>query len=97
MQIQGESEFTRTPVLEKCAFFSCVQCAYCGYLILGGSAKELSDEKRRDAIECKAAHGALGVGGTEPHEQKCQFHLDTRVVSGTWLRLIPLRDAYRDD
>ena len=70
MQIRGESEFTRTPVLENCAFFSCVQFAYCGYLILGGSAKELSDEKRRHAIECKATRGSVGVGGTETREQK---------------------------
>jgi len=45
MQNQGESEFARTSVLENCAFFTCVQCGYCGYLILGGSAKELRDEE----------------------------------------------------
>src|SRR5439155_15520951 len=32
MQNQGESEFARTSVLENCAFFTCVQCGYCGYL-----------------------------------------------------------------
>jgi hypothetical protein len=59
MQNQGESEFARTPVLENCAFFTCVQCGYCGYLILGGSAKELLDEEERHAIECKATHGLI--------------------------------------
>ena len=90
MQIQGESELTHTPVLENCAFFSCVQCAYCGYLILGGSAKELSDEKRRHAIECKATQGSVGVGGTQTRDLKCRFHLDTRVWSGIWLRFDPV-------
>jgi hypothetical protein len=50
------------PVLENSASFNCVQCGYCGYLILGGSAKELRDEEERHAIECKAAHGLIGAG-----------------------------------
>jgi hypothetical protein len=62
MQIRGESDFGRKPVLENCAFFTCVQCGYCGYLILGGSATELRDEEERHAIECKATHGLIGVG-----------------------------------
>ncbi len=70
MQNQGESEFVRTPVLENCAFFTCVQCGYCGYLILGGSAKELLDEGERHAIECKATRGLIGAGGRRAYEQK---------------------------
>jgi len=62
MQHQGETEFARTPVLENRAFFTCVQCRYCGYLILGGSAKELQDEEERHAIECTATHGLIGAG-----------------------------------
>jgi hypothetical protein len=62
MQIRGESDFARKPVLEHCAVFTCVQCGYCGYLILGGSAEELRDEEQRHAIECKATHGLLGAG-----------------------------------
>jgi hypothetical protein len=62
MQSQGESEFARTPMLENRAFFTCVQCGYCGYLILGGSAKELRDEEERHAIKCKATHGLIGAG-----------------------------------
>jgi hypothetical protein len=65
-----ESDFERTPVLEHCAFFSCVQCGYCGYLILGGSAKDLRDEEERHAIECKATHGLIGAGSRRTHEQK---------------------------
>jgi hypothetical protein len=56
MHIQAESEFVRTPVLESCVSFSYVQCGYCGYLILGGSAKELLHEAKRHAVECKATH-----------------------------------------
>ena len=62
VHIQGESEFGRTPVLENREFFTYVQCGYCGYLILGGSPKELLDERQRHAIECKATHGLIGVG-----------------------------------
>jgi len=62
MQIRGESDFARKPVLENCALFTCVQCGYCGYLILGGSARELLDEEERHAIECKATHGLIGAG-----------------------------------
>ena len=65
-----ESDFERTPVLENCAFFTCVQCGYCGYLILGGSAKDLRDEEERHAIECKATHGLIGAGSRRAHEQK---------------------------
>src|SRR2546425_11352181 len=70
MQNQGESEFARTSVLENCAFFTCVQCGYCGYLILGGSAKELRDEEERHAIECKATHGLIGAGSRRAYVQK---------------------------
>ena len=56
MHIQAESEFVRTPVLENCVSFSYVQYGYCGYLILGGSAKELLHEEKRHAVECKATH-----------------------------------------
>jgi hypothetical protein len=70
MQNQGESEFARTPVLENCEFFTCVQCGYCGYLILGGSAKELRDEEERHAIECKAAHGMIGARSRRACAQK---------------------------
>ena len=56
MQNQEESEFARTPVLENCEFFTSVQCGYCGYLILGGSATELLHEEKRHAVECKATH-----------------------------------------
>jgi hypothetical protein len=51
-----ESEFVHTPVLENCVSFSYVQCGYCGYLILGGSATELLHEEKRHAVECKATH-----------------------------------------
>jgi hypothetical protein len=67
MQIQRD--FARKPVLENCAFFTCVQCGYCGYLILGGSAKELWDEGERHAIECKATHGLIGVGSLRAYAQ----------------------------
>ena len=62
-----ESDFARKPVLEHCAFFTCVQCGYCGYLILGGSAKELLDEEERHAIECKATHDLIGAGMNASH------------------------------
>ena len=67
MQMRGESEFARTPVLEHVRFFTCVQCGYCGYLILGGSANELRDEEVPHAIECKAAHGLIGTGRNARH------------------------------
>jgi hypothetical protein len=70
MQNQGKSEFARSPVLENRAFFSCVQCGYCGYLILGGSAKELRDEEERHAIECKARHGLIGTRRRRAYAQK---------------------------
>ena len=94
MKIQGNSEFARTPILENCTFFICVQCGYCGYLILGGSAKELSDEKRRHAMECKATQGSVGVGGSETRELKCRFHPGTRAWTGICLRFTPLRGGY---
>jgi hypothetical protein len=65
-----ESDFARKPVLESCAFFTCVQCGYCGYLIVGGSAKELLVEEERHAIECKATHGLIGAGSRRALEQK---------------------------
>jgi hypothetical protein len=52
-----------TPVLQNCQFFVASACGYCGYLILGGSAKELRDEEEQHATECKATHGTVGVGG----------------------------------
>jgi hypothetical protein len=52
-----------TPVLRNCQFFVASVCGYCGYLILGGSAKELRDEEEQHATECKANHGTVGVGG----------------------------------
>lgn len=67
---QGESEFARTAVLENCEFFTCVQYGYCGYLILGGSAKELRDEEERHATECKAARGWTGAGSRRAYAQK---------------------------
>ena len=81
MHIQTESEFERTPVLENREFFTCVQCGYCGYLILAGSAKELVDEEERHAIECKATHGLIGVGSLRVHEQKHRLLRDTRALS----------------
>jgi hypothetical protein len=65
-----ESEFVRTPVLENCVSFSYVQCGYCGYLILGGSASELRDEEERHVIECKATRGLIGVGSLRAYAQK---------------------------
>src|SRR5580658_3383342 len=70
MQNQKESEFAHTSVLEHCAFFTCVQCGHCGYLILGGSAKELRDEKQRHKIECRATHGLIGAGSRRAYAQK---------------------------
>ena len=70
MQIQGEGKVEHTPVLENCAFFTRVQCGYCGYLIVGGSATELLDEEEQHAIECKATHGLMGAGNLRAHEQK---------------------------
>jgi hypothetical protein len=80
MQIQGEGKFERTPVLENCAFFTCVQCGYCGYLIVGGSATELLDEEEQHAIECKATHGLIGAGNLRAHEQKHRIFRETRVL-----------------
>jgi hypothetical protein len=70
MQIRGESEFARTPALENCAFFTCVQRGYCGYLVLGGSAKELRNEEERHAIECKATRGLIGAGSRRAYARK---------------------------
>jgi hypothetical protein len=86
MQIQGKSEFARMPVLENCVFFTCVQCACCGYLILGGSGKELLEEKQRHAIDCKATHGLIGVISRRAHEQKPRILMDTRVLR--WSRAV---------
>jgi hypothetical protein len=80
MQIQGEAKFERTPVLENCAFFTCGQCRYCGYLIVGGSATELLDEEEQHAIECKATHSLIGTGNLRPHEQKPRVFRKTRVL-----------------
>jgi hypothetical protein len=80
MHIHTESEFERTPVLENCVSFSHVQCGYCGYLILGGSPKELLGEKERHAIECKATQGLIGVGSLWVHEQKRWLLRETRVL-----------------
>jgi len=55
----------RTPVLQNRLFFLSSRCAYCGYLILGGSANELWDEEERHVIECKATHGLIGVGSND--------------------------------
>ena len=79
MQIQGEGKFERTPVLENCAFFTCVQCGYCGYLIVGGSATELLDEEEQHAIECKATHGLIGAGNLRaPRTEASGFPGDSR-------------------
>jgi membrane protein DedA with SNARE-associated domain len=43
----------QTPVLQNRLFFLSSSCAYCGYLILGGSANELRDEEERHVIECR--------------------------------------------
>jgi hypothetical protein len=80
MQIHGESKVERAPVLKHCAFFTCVQCGYCGYLIVGGSATELLDEKEQHAIECKATHGLIGAGNLKAHEQKYRVVRRTRVL-----------------
>jgi hypothetical protein len=80
MQIHGESKVERAPVLTNCAFFTCVQCGYCGYLIVGGSATELLDEKEQHAIECKATHGLIGAGNLRGHEQKRGVVRETRVL-----------------
>jgi hypothetical protein len=80
MQIQGEGKFERTPVLENCAFFTCVQCGYCGYLIVGGSATELLDEEEQHAIECKATHGLIGAGNLRAHGQKHRVIREARVL-----------------
>jgi len=79
MQIQGEGKVERTPVLENCAFFTCVQCGYCGYLMVGGSATELLDEEEKHAIECKATHGLIGAGKLRAHEPKHQVLREARV------------------
>jgi len=55
----------RTPVLQNRLFFLSSSCAYCGYLILGGSANELRDEEERHVIDCKATHGLIGVGSND--------------------------------
>jgi hypothetical protein len=86
MQIQGKSEFARMPVLENCAFFTCVQCGYCGYLILGGSGKELLEEKKRHAIDCKATHSLIGAVRRRAPEQKPRVRRDTRVLM--WSRAV---------
>ena len=80
MQIQGEGKFERTPVLENCAFFTCVQCGYCGYLIVGGSATELLDEEEQHEIECKATHGLIATGNLRAHERKLRVFRETRVL-----------------
>jgi hypothetical protein len=80
MQIQEDDKFERTPVLENCAFFTCVQCGYCGYLIVGGSATELLDEEEQHAIECKATHGLIGTGNLRAHEQEASGFTETRVL-----------------
>jgi hypothetical protein len=77
MQSQGEGEFARAPVLENCAYFTCVQCRYCGYLIVGGSAKELQDEEVRHAIECKATHGPVGAGSRRAYARKSRVLRNT--------------------
>jgi len=80
MQIQGEGKVERTPVLENRAFFTCVECGYCGYLIVGGSAKELLDEEEQHAIECKATHGVIGAGNLRAHEQEHRVFRKTRIL-----------------
>ena len=54
-----------TPVLQNCQFSVPSVCGYCGYLIVGGSVKELRDEEEQQAIECKTTHGTVGVGAIE--------------------------------
>ena len=52
----------RAPVLQNCRVFVASVCPYCGYLILGGSTKELREQEKQDVIECKANHSLVGVG-----------------------------------
>jgi membrane protein DedA with SNARE-associated domain len=94
MHIQAESEFARTPVLENCVSFSYVQCGYCGYLILGGSAKELLHEEKRHAVECKATHDFIGVASlrsprTEapgsPGHSRSEFGPAVGIAIARWL------------
>jgi hypothetical protein len=80
MQIPGESDFAHKPVLENCAFFTWVQCRYCGYLIVGGSAWELLGEEEQHAIECNATRGLIGAGNPRAHEQKHRVLRETRVL-----------------
>lgn len=80
MEIEEKSEFSGRPVLESCAFFSCIQCGYCGYLILGGSARELLDEKQRHTTECKAINGSFAVGSLSNHEPRRRVPRGTRVL-----------------
>jgi len=80
MLIQEKNEISRTPVLDNSAFFSCVQCGYCGYLIVGGSGKELLEETKRHAIECKAARDLIGVVSRRTQRRKPRVLRDTRVV-----------------
>ena len=56
---------------------------YAGYLILGGSAKELLHEEKRHAVECKATHrldGGAGVRSLRAHEQKRRVRENTRAL-----------------
>jgi hypothetical protein len=87
-------DFARKPILENCAFFTCVQCGYCGYLILGGSAKELLDEEERHTIECKATHGLIGIRNRRAHARKRRVPRNTGgqrwitallIAIGRWL------------
>jgi hypothetical protein len=80
MQIQGEDKVERTPVLENCAFFTCIQCGHCGYLIVGGSATEFLGEEEQHAIDCKATHGLIGAGKPRSDEQKHRVLRETRVL-----------------
>ena len=82
--IHKGDEFVRTPVLEHRAFFTCVQCRYCGYLVLGGSGKELQEEKGRHAIECKATHRFIAVISQRGRRQKPHILQNTRVLK--WSR-----------
>ena len=86
MQVPGESDFARKPVLENSAFFACVQCRHCGYLIVGGSARELLGEEEQHAIECKATHGLIGAGNPRAHEQKHRVLREARVLG--WSRAV---------
>jgi len=91
MLIQRKSEFSRTPVLDNSAVFSCVQCGYCWYLIVGGSGKELLEEKKRHAIECKATHGLIGVVNRTAHRQKPRALRGTRVLR--WITALFYHDC----